>query len=191
MRVWKWVAIAAVGALGAWWLTSRRDPPRAEYADANSCAACHAKIAATYRTTGMGRSFGRVRAEGAERAQYVHEASERSYAVGRRDGRLIFRRSLPGLDGAESNVIEREAHFVLGSGNHSQAYLHRKPDGRLVELPLGWYAEGGGHWAMNPGFDRPDHDDFRREIMNYIGALAIEGRIFDYKTNEQIGRAHV
>jgi serine protein kinase len=32
-------------------------------------------------------------------------------------------------------------------------------------------------------------DDFRREIMNYIGALAIEGRIFDYKTNERLHKA--
>ena len=27
-------------------------------------------------------------------------------------------------------------------------------------------------------------EDFRREIMNYIGALAIEGKSFDYKMNE-------
>jgi serine protein kinase len=32
-------------------------------------------------------------------------------------------------------------------------------------------------------------DDFRREIMNYIGALAVEGRQFDYKTNERLRRA--
>lgn len=32
-------------------------------------------------------------------------------------------------------------------------------------------------------------DDFRREIMNYIGALALEGRTFDYKTNERLHRA--
>lgn len=32
-------------------------------------------------------------------------------------------------------------------------------------------------------------DDFRREIMNYIGALAIEGKSFDYKTNERLFRA--
>src|SRR5881398_1474614 len=32
-------------------------------------------------------------------------------------------------------------------------------------------------------------DDFRREIMNYIGALAIEGKTFDYKTNERLHRA--
>ena len=29
-------------------------------------------------------------------------------------------------------------------------------------------------------------DDFRREIMNYIGALAIDGKTFDYKTNERL-----
>jgi len=32
-------------------------------------------------------------------------------------------------------------------------------------------------------------DDFRREIMNYIGALSIDGRTFDYKTNERLYRA--
>ena len=32
-------------------------------------------------------------------------------------------------------------------------------------------------------------DDFRREIMNYIGALAVEGRTFNYKTNERLHRA--
>jgi len=32
-------------------------------------------------------------------------------------------------------------------------------------------------------------DDFRREVMNYIGALALEGRIFDYKSNERLQKA--
>ncbi|MBY0585983.1 serine protein kinase [bacterium] len=32
-------------------------------------------------------------------------------------------------------------------------------------------------------------EDFRREIMNYIGALAIEGKTFDYKTNERLQKA--
>src|SRR3989339_1011509 len=32
-------------------------------------------------------------------------------------------------------------------------------------------------------------DDFRREIMNYIGALAIEGKTFDFKMNERLHRA--
>ncbi|MAG55510.1 MAG: serine protein kinase [Planctomycetes bacterium] len=32
-------------------------------------------------------------------------------------------------------------------------------------------------------------DDFRREIMNYIGALAVENKVFDYRTNERLHRA--
>ncbi|MBP6218047.1 MAG: hypothetical protein KA436_05630 [Oligoflexales bacterium] len=32
-------------------------------------------------------------------------------------------------------------------------------------------------------------DDFRREIMNYIGALALDGRSFDFKTNERLHKA--
>ncbi|MCG3209888.1 MAG: hypothetical protein FOGNACKC_03515 [Anaerolineae bacterium] len=32
-------------------------------------------------------------------------------------------------------------------------------------------------------------DDFRREIMNYIGALAIEGKTFNYKTNARLHKA--
>ncbi len=32
-------------------------------------------------------------------------------------------------------------------------------------------------------------DDFRREIMNYIGALAIDGKTFNYKTNERLQKA--
>jgi serine protein kinase len=32
-------------------------------------------------------------------------------------------------------------------------------------------------------------DDFRREIMNYIGALAVEGKTFDYRTNSRLQKA--
>ncbi len=32
-------------------------------------------------------------------------------------------------------------------------------------------------------------DDFRREIMNYIGAISLDGRKFDYKTNERLHKA--
>ncbi len=32
-------------------------------------------------------------------------------------------------------------------------------------------------------------DDFRREIMNYIGALALEGRRFDYRSNARLQKA--
>jgi serine protein kinase len=45
--------------------------------------------------------------------------------------------------------------------------------------------------AIEEKIDIPESrkDDFRREIMNYIGALAIEGKQFDYKMNERLHRA--
>ena len=60
--------------------------------------------------------------------------------------------------------MEKQIDFVMGSGSHARAYLHRTPRNTLVELPLAWYAEKGGYWAMNPGYDRPDHEGFRRKI---------------------------
>jgi serine protein kinase len=39
------------------------------------------------------------------------------------------------------------------------------------------------------GIPESRKDDFRREIMNYIGALAVDGKQFDYKTNERLHKA--
>ncbi len=45
--------------------------------------------------------------------------------------------------------------------------------------------------SIEEKIDIPDSrkEDFRREIMNYIGALAIEGKSFHYRTNERLHRA--
>ncbi len=45
--------------------------------------------------------------------------------------------------------------------------------------------------AIEEKIDVPDSrkDDFRREIMNYIGALAVEGRQFDFRANERLQKA--
>src|SRR5687768_2610564 len=45
--------------------------------------------------------------------------------------------------------------------------------------------------SIEEKIDIPDSrkDDFRLEIMNYIGALAIEGRQFDFRTNERLQKA--
>ena len=45
--------------------------------------------------------------------------------------------------------------------------------------------------SIEEKIDIPDtrKDDFRREIMNYIGGLAIEGKKFDYRMNERLYRA--
>lgn len=45
--------------------------------------------------------------------------------------------------------------------------------------------------SIEEKIDIPENrkDDFRREIMNYIGALAIEGRTFEYDTNARLQKA--
>jgi serine protein kinase len=45
--------------------------------------------------------------------------------------------------------------------------------------------------AIEEKIDIPESrkDDFRREIMNFIGALAIEGKEFEYDTNDRLRRA--
>ena len=42
-----------------------------------------------------------------------------------------------------------------------------------------------------PFIDIPENrkDDFRREIMNFIGALAVEGKKFEWNTNDRLRRA--
>jgi serine protein kinase len=45
--------------------------------------------------------------------------------------------------------------------------------------------------SIEEKIDIPDSrkDDFRQEIMNYIGALALDGKKFDYNTNARLYRA--
>jgi predicted CXXCH cytochrome family protein len=51
----------------------------------------------------------------------------------------------------------------MGSGNHARSYLHRTERGMLIELPLGWYPDKGGEWAMVPGSDTA-HPQTRRFV---------------------------
>jgi serine protein kinase len=55
---------------------------------------------------------------------------------------------------------------------------YEEPDERLMR-------------SVEEKIDIPDSrkDDFRREIMNYIGALMIDGKRFDYKSNERLHKA--
>jgi len=55
---------------------------------------------------------------------------------------------------------------------------HEEPDERLMR-------------SIEERIDIPEQrkDDFRREIMNYIGALALDGKKFDFRTNERLQKA--
>ena len=141
----------------------------AGYLSGEACRECHADIYETYQHTGMGRSFYRLQPENVVEDftgnnAYYHKASDRHYQMIQRNGRYFQRRYQIGLDGSETNAIEKEVDFVVGSGNHSRTYLHQTVNGGLVELPLAWYSAEGGYWAMNPGYDRPGHEGFRRRV---------------------------
>jgi tetratricopeptide (TPR) repeat protein len=141
----------------------------AGYINSTACAGCHREIWARFARTGMGRSMrpasAAVMPAGFRKNQsFYHKASDRHYSLFERNGKFYQHRHQTGPGAREINIFEQEIHYVVGSGNHAKTFLHRNPDGRLMELPLAWYAEGGGSWAMNPGYDHPNHPDFRREI---------------------------
>ena len=158
------VAICLAGA----WIYTRRQPgassspqtsnPQNAYVDPAVCADCHGDKAAGYQKTGMGRSFARVLPENTPELgkPFHHKASESYFAMTARDGKLYQRRWQIGFDGKETNVDEKQADFLVGSGNHSKTYLHLTSRGALQVLPLSWYAEKGGYWDMSPGYDQPD-----------------------------------
>ncbi|HLK51084.1 MAG TPA: tetratricopeptide repeat protein [Bryobacteraceae bacterium] len=145
------------------WLVAPLVHAEPGYVDSAVCGRCHSRIAESYRRTGMGRSFSPPGANQPE-GTYYHPASDTYFQMIRRDGRYFQLQYQIGFDGKRTNELEKQVDYVVGSGNHSRTYLHRTGRNTLVELPLAWYAENGGSWAMNPGYDRPDHQGFRRVI---------------------------
>jgi predicted CXXCH cytochrome family protein len=184
-----------------------------DYVDGAICASCHRDIAETYSKTGMGRSFSTPTAanvvEDYTRANTLfHQPSGLHYTMVERNGELFERRSQAGFDGKETNVMEERIDYVIGSGNHSRSYLHRAPDGQLIELPVSWYSENHGYWAMSPGYDWKGQKDFSRAITPECmfchngypeGDAGLERSIFPEKLPQGIdcqrchgpGRAHV
>ena len=146
-----------------------QDTGRNAYVNPSLCTGCHADIAREYRKTGMARSFYRIAAPAPAEdfksgKPFYHEASDTYFAMIARGGKFYQRRWQTGFDGKETNVEEKQIDFVLGSGNHARTYLHLTGRNTLQQLPLGWYAEKGGYFAMNPGYDRADYHGSTRVI---------------------------
>jgi predicted CXXCH cytochrome family protein len=145
-----------------------RVPAQSDYIDSGVCASCHSEIAESFSKTGMGRSFG-IAEVAAPRAEFnnqtvYNKASDTYYTMFGRDGKLFERRYQIGYRGERTNIVDEQIDYVIGSGNHAHTFLHRDSEGRLIELPVTWYSEGQGYWAMSPGYDRKDQEDFRRAI---------------------------
>jgi Flp pilus assembly protein TadD len=165
-------SIVAATAVGAFLLLQHRKTINSSqsegYADAATCAGCHTAEAGGYMRTGMAHAFSTSDAHNtiespAKDGQFYHAVSGTYYELTAHDGRYFQRRWQIGFDNHPENVEELSIDYVMGSGNHARTYLHREQVGTLIELPLAWYSEDGGHWGMNPGFDNP-HPMTRRNI---------------------------
>jgi tetratricopeptide (TPR) repeat protein len=130
------------------------------------CAGCHPAEARAWSGTGMAKSLYTVKSPGdyTTKSPYYHQPSDTWYEMVARDGRTYQRQYQIDPGGKRINETEKPVDYVLGSGNHARSFLSRAPDNTLLQLPLGWYAENGGTWAMNPGYDRPDHPGTRRRV---------------------------
>ena len=161
MKTGLWLVFAAVTVANA--------APQNDYADPRACAACHVRIYQSWQKSGMARSFQRPDAANSiedftTKNRYYHQASDTWFEMLRRNGRYYQRRWQIGFGNKETNVDEQPIDFVIGSGSHVRAYLHKTASGALQQLPLAWYSEKGGYWAMNPGYDIPEQPNARRKI---------------------------
>jgi serine protein kinase len=100
------------------------------------------------------------------------------------------------------NVVKNEVQRAIAAdedalkrlcGNYIdniKAYTQRE---RVKNKFTGQYEESDERLmrSIEEKIDIPDSrkDDFRREIMNYIGALSIDGKSFDFRSNERLHKA--
>ena len=148
-----WLVWLAAGSVAA---------QEAGYADPAACKPCHAAIAESYSKTPMARSFGRIEAGAALpglQQPFRHEPSNQTFSLISRNGRTFLRREENG-----SHVLEKQIDYWFGSGKHARSYISRTVAGDLLELPVTWYSENGGYWAMSPAYDFAQHAGFSRKI---------------------------
>ena len=180
-RVALWTGLLAIGASCAVvaWAAGRSAPSNeAEeaaathwngYVEDQLCSSCHAEIAASYQTHGMARSF--ARAENASRVELLPSPLIRdqrlTYQVTRRGEDLIFAQWQTAADGSPIHRWETRIDWAVGSATNARVYLAQSADGRLVELPIAWFAQTG-EWGAKPGTARRSEAGFRlisRECM--------------------------
>jgi predicted CXXCH cytochrome family protein len=99
--------------------------------------------------------------------QFYHKASDQHFTVYERDGKYYQRRHQVGFDGSETNVVEKQVDFVVGSGNHARTYLHRTPEGRIFRTSFSLVCGKGRPLGEFP--NRTGVATFRRLNMAHPG----------------------
>ncbi|MBN1945825.1 MAG: hypothetical protein JW797_09110 [Bradymonadales bacterium] len=86
----------------------------------------------------------------------------------------------------EDSIIKLCGNYI----DNVKAYTQRE---KVKNKYTGQYEEPDERMmrSIEEKIDIPESrkDDFRREIMNYIGALALEGKQFEYNTNDRLRKA--
>ena len=165
-----------------------------------ACSSCHQEIYDSHLSTGMGRAFSLPGPANTLREDLqeagVLPPGVRPALHGRPQERLLLSEPAP---------VEREGkdHQPGGEGDPlrpgfrepGRTYLHRTAWGALYQLPLAWYAEDGGQWAMSPGYDRPDHkrvqpaDRLRLHVLSQRLPATTTGRGCQRQGSSLPGRA--
>ena len=92
---------------------------------------------------------------------------------------MLFRSDEDAIGKLCGNYIDNiKAYTQKEKVRNKYTGLYEEPDERLMR-------------SIEEKIDIPESrkDDFRREIMNYIGALAVDGKSFNYRTNERLQKA--
>lgn len=154
--------------------------PGVQYVGSSACISCHEEEHKSYQHTGMAQSMAAVDlAREPPDGAFDHAPSKCRYEVRRKDGRMWHRELL--LTGGKEEVLLQEypVTYVTGSGRHSLTYVV-EDDGFMMESPITWYASRKA-WGMSPGYNRPNHSSFEREIgetclVCHAGQIKAEGK---------------
>jgi serine protein kinase len=122
--------------------------------------------------------------------------------ISNEDLRTRYRELLAVVKEEYENIVKNEVQRAIAADEDAlkrlcanyidnvKAYTQRE---RVKNKFTGQYEEPDERLmrSVEEKIDIPESrkDDFRREMMNYIGALSIDGRTFDYKTNERLYKA--
>ena len=108
-------------------------------------------------------------------------------AVVRQEYEEIVKNEVQRAISADKEALQRLSEKYI---ENVMAYLNKEK----VKNPItGEFEEPDERFmrSIEEKIDIPEgrKDDFRREIMNYIGTLAVKGKKFDYRSNERLRRA--
>ncbi len=124
------------------------------YVGDEACATCHADAASAYRSHAMARSFHPwepdTRIEAPLTEPIFHAPTGFYYSVIEVGDELHQEEFLIGMGGQRLHELRRRIDYVMGSGAVARTYFTEE-NGRLFQLPLTWYEQGG--WDFSPGYE--------------------------------------